>query len=608
MSDTGRYGGTQGIPLGRLNKGIVRNVPPQETPAGAFFDLRGMTAVSRGLRRRSSTEDYVRGATLPENAVAMEAVSIPGSTGMNRYVVTDSWVYAVLPTSFTRFDRKYEVGKVTATISTNTLAWSSGTHMTWIANFIKTGDSVTVDPLGTPETKTIISVGGEESLTVDSVWTATHTDKTYVIKRKVGVAEPYLVDITRLTERIIFTSRANEPWMITSTPGTEIVPAVATYPATGKFKAACCCFWNERMWYGNLIDGTDGERPARLRWSDALDITDLSDPLAFLDLDYTSSPMLRLVPLGSLLVAFFQDAIYIGRPTNIPDLPVSFDTKLDTGGVGLAAQLAVTKFLDGIAFLGQDNVYYLTNSGFGPLAKPVVEQMVTSKMKLWRSQATTDLLESRLLFGITQDTGVMTELWSYDLETKAWSMDTIQSYMLTSVWYTQVEDWASMTLYWDAYTRDWSAFTAQDSRRYVVLEQLGALRKIGAGSGLIDIDGSSVTAMFETGDLTFGFPDVDKALSRISVEISELFGGLRAVPIVFDLFVSVDGAETWMPKETLTIKVGKKEGYANLRAKSSRLRVRLVSSSQVPSYVIEGITVRVKAGGQELSLRLQDVP
>lgn len=192
-------------------------------------------------------------------------------------------------------------------------------------------------------------------------------------------------------------------------------------------------YFDDRLWVGNTTE--QGTRfTQRIRWSDPVNFSRFQ-PINYIDLPYGGGELIKLLPLGSLIVAYYTDAIYIGRPTNIATRPYLFE-RLETGKMGLVSQRAIVAWNDGHFFVGTDNIYTLTMSGaLQTIGSPVLEETLeyTKSLSLTNFiQVEHDPNTESIVFifpDVVEDTiemkSIATKLWRLNYKTSGWSYDEV---------------------------------------------------------------------------------------------------------------------------------------------------------------------------------------
>jgi hypothetical protein len=254
----------------------------------------------------------------------------------------------------------------------------------------------------------------------------------------------------------------------------------------GRPKPHCVCYHKDRVWIANTFEGSTQYRQ-RIRWTSPGDMDNFVLG-GWLDLPYTQGAIKKLVPLGDFLVAYFDDAIFLGRPASFGTNPMSFQ-QVETGGVGLLGMKAVTRYLDGHFFVGQDDMYLLTASGVVPIGSPVARRTIQScgGSHHWMIQTTIDQINERVIFGFPKSGDEMEELWSYSYKAKAWTYDKITCQSLSSNSYIAALTWDTIA------TAPYSTGTVTGVSAGTTLTGSGTTWSVGVcatgDSILIDIDG-----------------------------------------------------------------------------------------------------------------------
>jgi hypothetical protein len=113
-----------------------------------------------------------------------------------------------------------------------------------------------------------------------------------------------------------------------------------------------------------------------------------------------------------------------------------------------------------------------------------------------------------------------------------------------------------------------------------------------------------IGCVLETGDLDLNFPDRDKTFTRLTVRLQDR----PTSDVVFNVYGRNDGHTTatdnldgWSSYGQITITTADKEGKVNFRLTGSTCRFRITSESNVASYIISEVGLRVKGRGIEVS-------
>jgi hypothetical protein len=612
-------GSPEQVVIRPLSKGIRRDKGSRQIPSGGFYDLRGLISTNEGLRKRYAFDPYCASSALAkgplaegDQIIAVEAVEDPVTGSQVLFAIGRDWIYLVASGAGTLTEcyRTHTTG--TVTISAGGTAIEGASSPAWLTNHIKTGDVIKVIGNTTPAQDEIRTIGGvtdEDSMASTVAFTYAHTAKTYTIYRKNGTGGLWVPVVARAPGRLIVASRGNELWNVV-VAGTVSALASAS-PATGAFTASAVAVWRDRTWAVCDVDGSDGTRPQRYRWSLNTDLTDFSGDYAWAEISEEGGPILRFFSLGNLMAVFFPNAVYVGEPSSVAYLPMQ-RAKVQTAGVGLAGQLAVCSYKnEGIFFQGQDNFYVIGSNGIEEIGTPVVRSALRSCQMPSRCQMLAVPKEQQIWCGLTRSGEAMEDIWVFDIPSKSWSSFGRTAYALSAPWFSDTlswDDWTTET--WDDEDETtgptWDSETAAPAELMTSLVNTsGAIYKYARGTGTADPDGTEIGAMFETGDLDFDAPGKVKFVNRLAVTISEDELAARTIPIVFSVSLSRDGGKTWKVFGSLSIAVGETKGYVNRRVTGTIFRFRVSSTSLVGTYVIEEIQLDVKGAGKELATRWQ---
>lgn len=370
------------------------------------------------------------------------------------------------------------------------------------------------------------------------------------------------------------------------------------------FQCECVTFYNDRLFVGHTIDSNDGDKRQRIRWSTLTDKRDFSDSEAYLDLPYVSGQLKRLVPMGNILVAYFDDGIFFGTTSDIKGLPLSFQ-QVETGGNGLVGSKAVVSWLNGHFFVGQDDIYYLSNKGPERIGSTVVDQTLGVCQKPWRVYVVIDPVRYRVVFGFPLANDIMENLWSYEYRSEAWSYRKVSTWMVANPMVNTELTWDDLTGSWDnlsSLSYSWDDLNYNDPRRQLYVEYDNKLYQLSDNAALT-FDGSVIDGLIETQDYDFDAPDELKTATRLSLKITET--GSRSNPIVFTVKGSTNRGRNWKDLGKLKIRTNADEGYVNFAMTGSTFRFRLETDSEVLSYTINEMVARIVPRGRELSLGTQ---
>lgn len=575
-----------------LDKGVILSQSSQTLPDGAFVQLDNIIANKEGPRRRPGFEEFAGGATTPYRCIdILTALASDGS--LVTFLLTNKVLYTVnARTGLTEIAWAYDTGTITVSGATVT-----GTGTAWTTNDIQPGDLIRV---GTEETE-IIEVSGAGTITIESGGLTDGAGLSYSIQRTFspgtlnaptwaktpsglaiadGKHQLLKVDLIALTIDYWTTNAGKQP------PNGAVIPAVVGY-------------FSDRVYQGNVIDPVDGTQRARILWSTLADETDFSFPENYTDLPYSGGSLLRIIGLNKYLMVYFDDAIYTGYPTNYPTLPFRFERK-ETGGIGLGGVRAVTAYLGGHFFIGQNDFYFTDGDQLKGIGDPIAKDLMqTLEYPEW-SYCCPDPLNFNILFGVSGTSAKIERIWRWDYRSNSWSRDPISTEMLSNPRVNSALTWDELTGTWDTLGTtysSWDTIRVRDSQRRVIIENAGAIWR-GSLDGRLDFGNAPVQVEIVTKDHDFDDPDGLKVFTRFGLKIDSYT--LLTNTLTFNVYVSKDRGRTYKSAGILTIPIGKDEGYVNFRATGSTLRIRLTSTSEVLSYYIAEYTLRAIGFGEEL--------
>jgi len=330
------------------------------------------------------------------------------------------------------------------------------------------------------------------------------------------------------------------------------------------------CSFADRLWIANVYESSVRERQ-RIRWTNPANYN-IFPAANFLDLPYTNGEILRLIPLGSMLIAYFDDCIYYGRATGITGLPYAF-SRINTGGVGLVGTKAICEYLDGHFFVGQDDIYYLgADVGLKPIGSPVVRDTIRSCDYFNLIYVVPDPRNERIAFGFPTSNTRVEKVWSYYYKSQAWSYDNTTASFLAGTHVTT--------------STDWRLFRGTTG---------GALEDMTV-AGTTDPSSAAIVGVIESGDYDFGLPNLNKTVSRLSVKVDNA----PSVSLAFNAFGSVNRGVSFTSLGRISLSAGEDEGYVNFKETGSLFRWKLSTSSVVAPYTISEVVLRARQRGREV--------
>jgi hypothetical protein len=424
-----------------------------------------------------------------------------------------------------------------------------------------------------------------------------------------------------------------------------------------------CAYSNGRLFIANTIEeysdavGTLEQTYRRVRWSLIDSITDADAKFTFypehyVDLPQTTGQLLRLLTLSDLLIAYFTDGVYVGRPTNRPDLPVSF-SKIETGGRGLVTDYAVTALEDNHFFVSNDDVYVLAaNLGLSRINFPAVDETLQQFIPYDHIVVESDPNNSRVCFGFprigspTVEEGMNRSfylLWSFMYKRRAWFLEEashevnsgIKSYnyqfnslsnlnnVLFTTGVTTWQTWITSGIKWSELDVTWESLLFFDSRPSVLLYGVYFLpnetdlyklsnfyyRSLSSGKdilrGELTVDSTTydpvehvVKSVLITPDFDFKEPNLEKTYNRLSVRLESL--AEENISLLIEN--SLDGGDNWKNLGTLRIRSGQREGKIDFRVTGSVARFCITQNFEQQTYKIEEYVLRVLIRGDEVDI------
>ena len=204
-----------------------------------------------------------------------------------------------------------------------------------------------------------------------------------------------------------------------------------------------------RLFLGNTTEsGT--VFPDRVRWSIVEDDSDFTGTgSGYIDLNETADKVVKLLPLGGLLVAYKEFSIYNLSPTG--DRDDAIVKQLISPGIGGAAMSTVIGVvardgLPGHIFLGRGhrgyNVYMYTGNMLIPIGDDIKEEL-RDNIHPWHYRnafAVVDQKRNQYTFFIPYSgQGFPTRAWTYDIDTGAWRRWNIPETTCAGYWETKDE-------------------------------------------------------------------------------------------------------------------------------------------------------------------------
>jgi hypothetical protein len=604
-----------------LNKGMRRNVPSQLVPQGGLITGKNVRITSQGWKRRAGFSLQGLGEVYAENAqtkykhIDMAGIWTPldPDQEQERILFTDGVVYRLGLSSVEEIDWYYDGGTISVSGFDVT-----GVGTLFITNGIYPGDIVRI---GAYEAR-IESVVSETVLELeDSSLIPSGSGLSYSIHKAINNDPMHLVDWVVADGELIFTDckRPLQVYKYGEPANSQIVDfidedayKIDVGSGPEDFVCGCLAVFEDRLVVGYTIEATDGVQRTRLRWSTATNKRDFSVSTAFTD-DLSAfgvrGALRRLVPLKNCLIAYCDDGIFLGTSTANADLPFVFE-RIETGNIGIVGMKAICSFFGGHFLIGQNDMYMLTlEDGIQKIGMPVVDQTIKISRFLERCYVAPDPQNDQVVFGFTESSDKMEKLWLYNYVTKEWSYADVSTYMIANVVNNYNIVWNEMTGFsWDTIE---GIFPTWDS----TLAKYGAVSfftefnyylRVWSPAGVDDIIHNEdwqlehvvINMELETPDFDFDTPELMKTFLRLNMKI--FTQDVLATALPFGIQASWNRGRSWESVGTLTIEANGDEGYVSLLMTSSHVRFKITNASAVAPFVVEEISIKVKARGEEL--------
>lgn len=585
------------VPLPLLNKGMKRNVPSTVLPEGNVHLASNWNVTDKGPTRRAGTIKFV-GSAVVSYAPVRDTFQLFVTAGTQRLGVVDSkFVYLKSASTLTRMN----YGTSAGTIRTSGAHVIGNASTKFVTDALLAGDYISIKP-GTASAQELLI----ESITSKSHLTLTSTPSPgpyasgahYHAYKALAYGASSFIDHALCDTKIVIVDGVRAPvaWNGAS------VSAFGSLTIVPK----CVTFWQDRLFFGNIIEGSSYLR-SRVRWSKTTDHTSFiaSPDVQWQDRPYSDGALLRLVPMGKLLIAYYEDRIDIGRPTNIAGdlLPVAFEA-VDTGGSGLAGQRAVARFYDGHFVVLSDGIYYFSASSGIPqnIGEDIWKEATAGLRSLRGVRAAIDWTGDSVVFGIPNVLGNITCLWRFNYKAKAWSRDEIACTSLSSIAMLASSEgtWDVASGAWNDQTAKWDDAPA-DFVRYLAVGQTGTVVLL---DPLMDDehDDSAIVAVLETGDYSWQAPNDLKSVLSLSLKTDRLM----ETETSFTIEGSLNRGLTWKTLGTLVIPANEDEEMVNFKMLGSTVRFRITCATRVVPFTIAEIVLRVRGRGREIRFSSTD--
>lgn len=580
-----------------LSKGVLLDRSSQTIPEGGFVELSNFFAGTEGIKRRPGYLLLANGAQIPYRI--LDFVTVWDENGLQQsIIITDKTLWRAYTITVEEIPWiTYSTG--TISISGTTI---TGSGTSWLSADMKVGDLVRV---GTEE-GVIENIVSDTQLTIEE---ATLTNQSGVAYEVHATFSPRYVDTPDWTthNNTLIIADGKRP-LIAYSPTTGTIgywiDDPGKYPSTGEFIAGTVVSFGNRIYAADIQDDVDGRQRNMIRWSGLADPRDFSIVTNYLYIPVSRETIQRLIPLGANLCAYFDNAVYLGTPTNYPLLPLQFDS-IETGGNGILGKHAVMSYLGGHFWVGQDDIYLLTESGPSRIGAPVFARTIAECEKPGYIYVAIDPSNYDVAFGFPKSNEWIEEIWRYDFRAKAWSMEPTESTMLANPTIDERITWNSTSDTWDtidASYASWEAINVTDPRRYLFRAWNGYLYRITQGE-IEDPNALAITAEFVTKDHDYDAQDTLKTWVRFALKVDPY--EVLDVAVPFQIFVSVNRGRTWVSVGTLMLYAGMDEGYVNFTVTGSTVRVRGICAAAVAPFTISEYSLTVRSLGAEQNLGVQ---
>ena len=579
----------QTVPERPLSGGINTDNAGQLLQGGEFVELTNFISTARGLFRAPAYVSFLSDVTITGEPIAVAPSRASDAVTIDCLITSEEVV--VLTNSPTPTVLTWDFNEGFARPSGTLVA---GSGVDFVASRIKAGD---LFGAGVSEPSHEISSVAPGVLTLLSDAGSAAMGE-YSIRRRFISENPDLADWAIIYEDLVIATRQRELALVDITQS-RIEPLVTTPTPSGRFDASCVAFFKGRVFAGDVTDELDGRVRNRLRWSSVTNPRDWSFSTAFLDFDNSTSPLMRLLPLGPVLVAYFRDAVFLGQPTGDAGLPVAFQ-EVETGGVGLVGQRALAEVPNGHFFVGVDNFYFLSSSGLTAIGDKVRRESIQSCREKWRVFALHDRTHSRVLFGIPGESGRgFRNIWVYDYATQSWGNEqladlanflAIYTPAPATIWLTAEGTWAEQGGTW----ADLATIATDTQLQSIIVDGSTALLRRARDDEDVTWDR---TARATTRDFDLGTPDLNKGAVRFALKLEWLEAPL--VPVSFTVEGSTDKGITWRELGTLTVPVGRDEGWVNFALTGSTMRFRFSTTTDTRPFYVTEYTLLLRSSGRE---------
>lgn len=403
-----------------------------------------------------------------------------------------------------------------------------------------------------------------------------------------------------------------------------VMQDTSTPPSAILWTAKSIVNFKDRLFFLNTVEGSSmGQVQQRVRWSEVLN-WETSAAANYQDLVAKPGVGVSLAVNGDIIMAFTEDALYVGEETGSVDIPYAF-REVQTGGAVPTGPRAVAPMPNGMLFVASDDVYFFTNpKDTGPqltrVGSSVASSLLDSAVDQRAIIAKTDVLNSRVMILTSTATGQTLELWFWSYKPNAWSSaDSVDIRSLSITDYTQQIHFDDVDPSWTIENNPYaelpiSVLQGQISPLTVyAFDVYGNLLKYDpeATQHLLPDGGGAMAAkaiesVLETQDMDFGLPDTDKSVMSLGLRLVDDPNSTRTVAVKFRVEGSTNRGKTWRYLGTLRIDADDDEDAITFRMTGPTIRFRISTGSVsygttaacAPWTILE-LTSRVRARGAE---------
>lgn len=611
MAITQTFNSPSYVSLRPLSKGIDRDTPPHLLEIGAFLDLQNVAVRRGGLERRGGYGTFYDGLkALDERIIGSplwydsEGIPIPILvTRKHVYLLEEGPVLTRLsPTLYEGRASGGDEGQGDVAAASDPQLWT----LTVTGATFTTGPTVTLgDTVWIADEPYEILVVTDTVLTFrDHLGTMTaQTSIDYDVVEAHSRVPDWTIsrDFSDSTTYFIWTDNSGRP--LRRYDGISVTDVDLVTSGTSMQEIDTVTDFGGRLWAAGMTEGGVDER-FRIRWTSVTNKSEFPNS-QFVDVQVRRYGISRLIPLGSLLVAYFRDGVYFGRPTNIANLPYDF-SPYDTGNIGLVGRRAITPWLDAHWFVGQDDIYSFSASrALERIGTKIVQDTIRNPdVVLEDTLVVPDPINERIVFQFFNISGVVEVLWCYYYKTGAWATETTDASL--SYFYGRTVD--STT--WDdvlnlpSGEQPWTATGFQTSwftlRPVIDQESLFRSRDGGIeiylpGSRNDTATGLPVEFVMESGDFDFGTPNVVKAVTQLSLKLEQP----TTDRLEFRVSTASNRGTDFRYVGALVIPVGADEGKVDFRQSGSLFRFKVVETSAARPWTINEVVLVASEIGRE---------